>query len=51
MSKDVDGAVDAGLGFTIDAQVIVNGSEQYKVNNSRGNVFYITASSYYVKIK
>ncbi len=51
VSKDVDGAVDAGLGFTIDAQVIVNGSEQYKVNNSRGNVFYITASSYYVKIK
>ncbi|MED2404099.1 N-acetylmuramoyl-L-alanine amidase, partial [Bacillus thuringiensis] len=29
----------------------VNGSQQYKVKNSRGNVFYITASSYYVEIK
>ena len=45
------GTVDTGLGFTIIDKVSVNGSPQYKVKNSRGNVFYITASSYYVKIK
>ncbi|OTW84516.1 N-acetylmuramoyl-L-alanine amidase, partial [Bacillus thuringiensis serovar cameroun] len=49
--RDVAGTVDEGLGFTIIDKVSVNGSEQYKVKNSRGNVFYITASSYYVKIK
>ncbi|WP_144497032.1 N-acetylmuramoyl-L-alanine amidase [Bacillus toyonensis] len=49
--RDVAGTVDKGLGFTIIDEVSVNGSQQYKVKNSRGNVFYITASSYYVKIK
>ncbi|OTW81262.1 N-acetylmuramoyl-L-alanine amidase, partial [Bacillus thuringiensis serovar cameroun] len=49
--KDVAGTVDEGLGFTIIDKLSVNGSQQYKVKNSRGNVFYITASSYYVKIK
>ena len=34
--KDVAGSVDAGLGFTIDAKVNVNGSPQYKVHNSKG---------------
>ncbi|PED11858.1 hypothetical protein CON01_25155 [Bacillus thuringiensis] len=48
--KDVAGSVDAGLGFTIDAKVNVNGSPQYKVHNSRGQVFYITASPIYVKV-
>ncbi|WOA57289.1 N-acetylmuramoyl-L-alanine amidase [Bacillus mycoides] len=47
----VVGTVDAGLGFTIIDKVTVDGSPQYKVKNSRGNVFYITASSYYVEIK
>lgn len=45
------GTVDTGLGFAIIDKVSVNGSLQYKVKNSRGNVFYITASPYYVKIK
>lgn len=45
------GTVDAGLGFTIIDKVSVNDSPQYKVKNSKGNVFYITASPYYVKIK
>lgn len=45
------GTVDAGLGFTIIDKIPVNGSSQYKVKNSKGNVFYITASPYYVKIK
>ncbi|PHD08618.1 N-acetylmuramoyl-L-alanine amidase [Bacillus toyonensis] len=49
--RDVAGTVDEGLGFTIIDKVSVNGSQQYKVKNSRGNVFYITANSYYVKIK
>ncbi|PEA97955.1 N-acetylmuramoyl-L-alanine amidase [Bacillus cereus] len=49
--RDVAGTVDEGLGFTILDKVSVNGSSQYKVKNSRGNVFYITASSYYVEIK
>ncbi|PEB72698.1 N-acetylmuramoyl-L-alanine amidase [Bacillus thuringiensis] len=48
--KDVAGSVDAGLGFTIDAKVNVDGSPQYKVHNSRGQVFYITASPIYVKV-
>ncbi|MED1406652.1 N-acetylmuramoyl-L-alanine amidase [Bacillus mycoides] len=49
--KDVAGAVDEGLGFTIAAKVTVNGSPQYKVKNSRGNVYYITASPYYVRVR
>ncbi|MES5944830.1 N-acetylmuramoyl-L-alanine amidase [Bacillus cereus group sp. MG6] len=51
LDRDVAGTVDEGLGFTIIDKLSVNGSQQYKVKNSRGNVFYITASSYYVKIK
>ena len=49
--RDVAGTVDEGLGFQIIDKVSVNGSQQYKVKNNRGNVYYITASSYYVKIK
>ncbi|MCT6945940.1 MAG: N-acetylmuramoyl-L-alanine amidase [Bacillus thuringiensis] len=51
LDRDVAGTVDEGLGFTILDKVSVNGSQQYKVKNSKGNVFYITASSYYVEIK
>ncbi|PFD26917.1 hypothetical protein CN285_30530 [Bacillus cereus] len=49
--KDVAGVVDTGLGFTIIDKVIVNGSRQYKVKNSRGSVFYITDSPYFVQVK
>ncbi|MGE6551314.1 N-acetylmuramoyl-L-alanine amidase [Bacillus mycoides] len=49
--RDVAGTVDKGLGFQNLDKVSVNGTPQYKVKNSRGNVFYITASSYYVEIK
>ncbi|HFJ9474177.1 TPA: N-acetylmuramoyl-L-alanine amidase [Bacillus cereus] len=49
--RDVAGTVNEGLGFTILDKVSVNGSQQYKVKNSKGNVYYITASSYYVEIK
>ncbi|PEC29054.1 N-acetylmuramoyl-L-alanine amidase [Bacillus thuringiensis] len=51
LDRDVAGTVDEGLGFTILDKVSVNGSSQYKVKNSRGSVYYITASSYYVEIK
>ncbi|MED0968575.1 SH3 domain-containing protein [Bacillus paramycoides] len=47
----VAGTVDAGLGFTIIDKVDVNGSTQYKVKNSKGNVYYITASPAYVEVK
>ncbi|PIE94791.1 N-acetylmuramoyl-L-alanine amidase [Bacillus fungorum] len=49
--KDVTGSVDAGLGFTIDAKVTVNGSSQYKVHNSKDETFYITTSTGYVVTK
>ncbi|HDR7393894.1 TPA: N-acetylmuramoyl-L-alanine amidase [Bacillus toyonensis] len=49
--KDVAGSVDAGLGFTIDARVSVNGSPQYKVHNSKGKTYYVTANEAYVYVK
>ncbi|MED1089733.1 N-acetylmuramoyl-L-alanine amidase [Bacillus paramycoides] len=49
--KDVAGSVDAGLGFTIDAKVSVNGSTQYKVHNSNGKAYYVTANEAYVYVK
>lgn len=49
--KDVAGTVDEGLGFTIDAKVSVNGSPQYKVHNSKGTTYYLTASEAYVYVK
>ncbi|MGN4945230.1 N-acetylmuramoyl-L-alanine amidase [Bacillus cereus group sp. MYBK104-1] len=47
----VAGIIDAGLGFTIDAKVDVNSSPQYKVHNSKGNTYYITASDSYVNVR
>ncbi|AIW87926.1 N-acetylmuramoyl-L-alanine amidase CwlD [Bacillus mycoides] len=44
------GIVDVGLGFTIIDKVSVNSSSQYKVKNSKGNVYYITASPYYLTL-
>ncbi|MGN4667012.1 N-acetylmuramoyl-L-alanine amidase [Bacillus cereus group sp. MYBK234-1] len=49
--KNVVGSVDVGLGFTIDAKVSVNGSPQYKVHNSKGKTYYITANEAYVYVK
>ncbi|WP_242290234.1 N-acetylmuramoyl-L-alanine amidase [Bacillus cereus group sp. BfR-BA-01319] len=49
--KDVVGSVDVGLGFTIDAKVTVNGSSQYKVHNSKGKTYYVTANKAYVYVK
>ncbi|EEM17135.1 N-acetylmuramoyl-L-alanine amidase family 2 [Bacillus pseudomycoides DSM 12442] len=47
-NKDVAGILYAGLGFTIDVKVKVNESPQYKVHNSKGITYYITASESYV---
>ncbi|PFK03595.1 N-acetylmuramoyl-L-alanine amidase, partial [Bacillus cereus] len=49
--RDVGGTMDTGEGFTIDEKIMVNGSLQYQVLNSRGKIFYITASSTYVEVK
>ncbi|EMA6345054.1 N-acetylmuramoyl-L-alanine amidase [Bacillus cytotoxicus] len=49
--KDVAGTVDVGLGFTIDAKVSVNGFSQYKVHNSKGKTYYLTANEVYVYVK
>ncbi|QWI68510.1 N-acetylmuramoyl-L-alanine amidase [Bacillus mycoides] len=49
--KDVAGSVDAGLGFAIDAKVSVNESSQYKVHNSKGKTYYVTANEAYVYVK
>lgn len=47
----VAGSVDVGLGFMIDAKVNVNGSPQYKVHNSKGKIYYVTANEAYVYVK
>ncbi|MGG3528913.1 N-acetylmuramoyl-L-alanine amidase [Bacillus pseudomycoides] len=49
--KDVAGTLDAGLGFAIDAKVTVNGSTQYKVHNSKGKTYYVTANEAFVYVK
>ncbi|PGR98021.1 N-acetylmuramoyl-L-alanine amidase [Bacillus pseudomycoides] len=49
--KGVAGTVDAGLGFTIDAKVTVNGSPQYKIHNSKGKAYYVTANEAFVYVK
>ncbi|MED3480488.1 N-acetylmuramoyl-L-alanine amidase, partial [Bacillus thuringiensis] len=49
--KDVAGSVVAGLGFTIDVKVSVNGSSQYKVHNSKGKTYYVTANEAYVYVR
>jgi N-acetylmuramoyl-L-alanine amidase len=49
--KDVVDTVSAGLGFTIVDKVKVDGYDQYKVKNSKGSIYYITASEKYVKVE
>ena len=50
-AKDRVGTVDKGFGFpTIVEKVKIGGAEQYKVKNSKGAIFYITASSVYVEV-
>ncbi|MBG9516449.1 N-acetylmuramoyl-L-alanine amidase [Bacillus thuringiensis] len=48
---NVAGTVDAGLGFVIVDKIMVNGSQQYKVHNSKGEIYYVTANAAYVYVK
>ncbi|EOO23314.1 hypothetical protein IIU_07049 [Bacillus cereus VD133] len=36
---------------TIDEKIIVNGSPQYQVHNSKGKKYYVTANEAYVYVK
>ncbi|HAC0801494.1 N-acetylmuramoyl-L-alanine amidase [Listeria monocytogenes] len=50
--KDVAGTVNKGIGFpTIVEKIKVGTAYQYKVKNSKGATFYITASDKYVELK
>lgn len=49
--RDVVGTVTAGLGFTIVSKLKVGSGEQYKVKNSKGSIYYITANGKYVKVE
>lgn len=50
--KDVFGYVTKGQGFpTVLEKVSVGRGEQYKVKNSKGKIFYITASPVYITVK
>ncbi|MEI4618480.1 N-acetylmuramoyl-L-alanine amidase, partial [Bacillus cereus] len=49
--EDVAGTVETGEGFTIDEKVSVDGSSQYKVHNSKGRIYYMTASEAFVYVR
>ncbi|PET38837.1 N-acetylmuramoyl-L-alanine amidase, partial [Bacillus cereus] len=49
--EDVAGTVDEGEGFTIDAKRMVNGLPQYQVHNSKGKIYYVTASQEFIYIQ
>ncbi|EAE5597800.1 M15 family peptidase [Listeria monocytogenes] len=50
--KDVVGTVTKGIGFpTVVTKVKVGTAYQYKVKNSKGATYYITASDKYVQLK
>ncbi|PGC95124.1 N-acetylmuramoyl-L-alanine amidase [Bacillus toyonensis] len=48
---DVVGTLDIREGFTIDEKVMVEGSPQYKVHNSKGRIYYMTSSEAFVYVK
>jgi N-acetylmuramoyl-L-alanine amidase CwlA len=45
------GVLQYGYGFTVIEKVAVEGSYMYKVKNSKGQVFYMTTYSKYVKLE
>ncbi|KXY30536.1 hypothetical protein AT267_14255 [Bacillus cereus] len=49
--EDVAGTLDAGEGFTINEKVIVDGSPQFKVHNSKGHIYYVTSNEAFVYVK
>lgn len=46
----VAGTLDKGYHFTMIEKVEVEGYPMYKVKNSKGDVYYVTASTKYVKV-
>lgn len=49
--KDLVNTIDKGIGFpTIVARIKVGNGYQYKVYNSKGETYYITASEKYVRV-
>ena len=49
--KDVAGTVGRGEGFTIEEKIMVNGSIQFQVHNSKGHIYYVTANEAYVMLQ
>jgi N-acetylmuramoyl-L-alanine amidase len=49
--EDVMGSIDEGFGFEIIEKLSVGKGEQYKVKNSKGNIYYVTANSKYVRVE
>ncbi|MEI4617357.1 peptidoglycan recognition family protein [Bacillus cereus] len=47
----VAGTLDAGEGFIVDEKVSVDGFTQFKVHNSKGRAYYMTASEAFVYVK
>ncbi|OTW88705.1 N-acetylmuramoyl-L-alanine amidase [Bacillus thuringiensis serovar cameroun] len=47
---DVAGTVNVGERFIIDEKIMVDGSTQYKVHNSKGKTYYVTANEVYVYV-
>jgi LysM repeat protein len=48
--KDIAGKVNKDLGFDVIEKVLVNKAYQYKVKNSKGQTYYITANEKYIKL-
>src|SRR5690625_1346718 len=45
------GTFSYGQGWKIDNKYLVNGSPMYRVQNSKGDLYFITASKKFVKVK
>ncbi|PFT66007.1 N-acetylmuramoyl-L-alanine amidase, partial [Bacillus thuringiensis] len=50
-NKEVAGTVDVGEGFIVDEKIVVDGSPQFKVHNSKGKTYYVAASETFVYVK
>ncbi|MEW4153069.1 N-acetylmuramoyl-L-alanine amidase [Bacillus thuringiensis] len=50
-NKEVAGTVDVGEGFIVDEKIVVEGSPQFKVHNSKGKTYYVAASETFVYVK
>ncbi|MED3390691.1 N-acetylmuramoyl-L-alanine amidase, partial [Bacillus thuringiensis] len=49
--KDVAGTVDEGEGFIMDKKVSLNSFSQYRVHNSKGKTYYVTANAAFVYVR